>query len=102
MSLIYGINPVYEAISSGKTINKLYIQKGNKEIYKIIQKAKEKKIVIVEVDKLKLDKMITVFLLYRFFSFLYIVELILLIGTKLIHREMLVLYTLHLCTFHQL
>lgn len=59
MSLIYGINPVYEAISSGKTINKLYIQKGNKEIYKIIQKAKEKKIVIVEVDKLKLDKMIT-------------------------------------------
>lgn len=59
MSLIYGINPVYEAISSGKTINKIYVQKSNKELNKIIQKAKEKKIVIVEADKLKLDKMIT-------------------------------------------
>lgn len=59
MSLIYGINPVFEAISSGKTINKIYIQRGNKEINKIVQKAKEKRIVIVESDKSKLDKMIT-------------------------------------------
>ena len=32
MSLIYGINPVTEAIVSGKTINKIYAQKGNKEV----------------------------------------------------------------------
>ena len=59
MSLIYGINPVTEAIVSGKTINKIYAQKGNKEVYQVIQKAKEKRIVVVEADKSKLDKMIT-------------------------------------------
>lgn len=59
MSLIYGINPVTEAIVSGKTINKIYAQKGNKEVYQVIQKAKENKIVVVEADKVKLDRMIT-------------------------------------------
>ena len=59
MSLIYGINPVTEAIVSGKTINKIYAQKGNKEVYQVIQKAKDKKIVVVEAEKLKLDRMIT-------------------------------------------
>ncbi len=59
MSLIYGINPVTEAIASGKTINKIYAQKGNKEVYQVIQKAKEKRIVVVEADKIKLDRMIT-------------------------------------------
>lgn len=59
MSLIYGINPVTEAIVSGKTINKIYVQKGSKEIFEIIKKAKEKGIVVVESDKSKLDKMIT-------------------------------------------
>lgn len=59
MSLIYGINPVTEAIVSGKTINKIYAQKGNKEVYQVIQKAKEKRIVVVEADKIKLDRMIT-------------------------------------------
>lgn len=59
MSLIYGINPVTEAIVSGKTINKIYAQKGNKEVYQVIQKARENKIVVVESDKLKLDRMIT-------------------------------------------
>lgn len=59
MSLIYGINPVTEAIVSGKTINKIYAQKGNKEVYEVIQKAKEKRIVVVEADKTKLDRMIT-------------------------------------------
>lgn len=59
MSLIYGINPVTEAIVSGKTINKIYAQKGNKEVYQVIQKAKDKKIVVVESEKLKLDRMIT-------------------------------------------
>lgn len=59
MSLIYGINPVTEAIVSGKTINKIYAQKGNKEVYQVIQKARENKIVVVEADKAKLDRMIT-------------------------------------------
>lgn len=59
MSLIYGINPVTEAIVSGKTINKIYAQKGNKEVFQIVKKAKEKRIVVVESDKQKLDKMIT-------------------------------------------
>lgn len=59
MSLIYGINPVTEAIVSGKTINKLYVQKGNKEAYNIAKKARENKIVVVEAEKSKLDKMIT-------------------------------------------
>jgi len=59
MSLIYGINPVTEAIVSGKTINKIYVQKGNKEVHEIIQKAKNNHIVTVEADKNKLDKMVT-------------------------------------------
>lgn len=59
MGLIYGINPVHEAIVSGKTINKLYGSKGSKEVYEILKLAKSKKIVAVESDKIKLDKMIT-------------------------------------------
>ena len=59
MSLIYGVNPVTEAIVSGKTINKIYAQKGNKEVFQIVKKAREKRIVVVESDKQKLDKMIT-------------------------------------------
>ena len=59
MGLIYGINPVHEAIVSGKTINKIYATKGSKEVYEIIKLAKDKKIVVVEKDKIKLDNMIT-------------------------------------------
>ena len=59
MSLIYGINPVTEAIVSGKTINKIYVQKGNKEAYNIAKKARENRIVVVEAEKSKLDKMIS-------------------------------------------
>ena len=44
MSLIYGINPVEEAINSNKTINKIYFQKGNLEIFSLIKIAREKKI----------------------------------------------------------
>lgn len=59
MGLIYGINPVREAIVAGKTINKLYGSKGSKEIYEILKLAKTKGIVTVESDKIKLDRMIT-------------------------------------------
>lgn len=59
MALIYGINPVHEAIVSGKTINKLYGSKGSKEVYELLKLAKSKGIVTVEADKIKLDRMIT-------------------------------------------
>ena len=60
MSLIYGINPVKEAINSeNKTINKIYFQKGNSEVYEVIKLARDNKIVTVEADKKKLDFMIT-------------------------------------------
>lgn len=59
MGLIYGINPVKEAIETGKTINKIYAIKGNKEIYEIIKLARDKKVVTVEADKTKLDYMVT-------------------------------------------
>lgn len=57
MGIIYGKNPVKEAIISGKTINKIYTQGSTKELYDIIKLAKDKKIVVVESEKSKLDKM---------------------------------------------
>lgn len=59
MGLIYGVNPVREAIETGKTINKIYGIKGNKEVYELLKLARDKKIVTVEADKMKLDLMIT-------------------------------------------
>lgn len=56
---IEGRNPVIEALKSGRTIDKILIQSGerNGSVKKIIALAREKKIVITEVDKAKLDKM---------------------------------------------
>lgn len=56
---VEGRNPVIELIESGKDINKIYIAKGEKHgsITKIIAKAREKKIVIVEIERDKLNKM---------------------------------------------
>ena len=59
MSLIYGVNPVKEAIASNKTINKIYGIKGNNDIYEILKLAQSKGIVTVFADKIKLDKMIS-------------------------------------------
>ena len=58
-NIIEGRNPVIEAIRSGRSIDKLLIQTGEKNgsIRKVIALAKEKKIVITEADKAKLDKM---------------------------------------------
>lgn len=58
MGLIYGKNPVIEALNSNTTINKIYIQAKTKELYDIIKLAKSKRVVVVESDKYKLDKMI--------------------------------------------
>jgi 23S rRNA (guanosine2251-2'-O)-methyltransferase len=56
---VEGRNSVLELLESDNDINKLYIQSGEKHgaIIKIIAKAKEKKIVISEIDKNKLDQM---------------------------------------------
>lgn len=56
---IEGRNSVIELLKSGKDINKLYIQKGERHgsIIEIVKIAKENKIVISELEKAKLDKM---------------------------------------------
>ena len=56
---IEGRNSVMELLESGKDINKIYVAKGEKHgsINKIIAKAKENKIVTVEIEKAKLYKM---------------------------------------------
>ena len=57
--IIEGRNAVIEAIKSDRTIEQIMIAKGDMEgsIIKLIKMAKEKKIVIKEVDRRKLDSM---------------------------------------------
>lgn len=58
---VEGRNSTIELLKSGKDINKLYIQKGERQgsINEIIKLAKEKKVVIIETEKNKLDQMST-------------------------------------------
>ena len=55
---VEGRNSVLELLESGKDINKIYITRGEKHgsINKIIAKAKERKIVIVEKDKRQMQE----------------------------------------------
>ena len=57
-SVIVGRNPVMELLKSGRDVEKLYIQKGEREgsITKIFAEAKKRGIVISEVDKKRLDE----------------------------------------------
>ena len=57
--IVEGRNAVTELLKSDKDINKIFVQRGEKHgsINQIISLAKSKKIVIVEVDKSKLDVM---------------------------------------------
>lgn len=57
--VIAGRNAVMELLKSDRDINKIFIQRGEKHgsINEIIARAKEKKIVLVEVDREKLDFM---------------------------------------------
>ncbi|HYE08950.1 MAG TPA: 23S rRNA (guanosine(2251)-2'-O)-methyltransferase RlmB [Patescibacteria group bacterium] len=59
MNLIEGRNPVLEALKSGREIDKIFIQKGASEgsIRQIIAIAREKNLLIKEVDKIKLDNL---------------------------------------------
>lgn len=56
---VEGRNSVLELLEVGKDINKIFISRGEKQgsINKIIGKARDNKVVIVEVDKKKLDEM---------------------------------------------
>ena len=58
-TVIVGRNPIMELIKSGKDVEKLYIQRGEREgsITKIIAEAKKRGIVITEVDKKRLDEL---------------------------------------------
>ena len=56
---VEGRNSVLELLESEKDINKIFISRGDRQgsINKIIGKARDNKVVIVEVDKKKLDEM---------------------------------------------
>lgn len=56
---VEGRNSVLELLESGKDINKIYVQAGEKHgsIYKIIAMAKERKVLINEIDKNKMKQM---------------------------------------------
>ena len=56
---VEGRNSVTELLKSGKDINKLYVQKGEKHgsINEIIKLAKQNKVVITELDRATLDQM---------------------------------------------
>ena len=56
---IEGRNSVLELLESGKDVNKIFVAKGERHgsIMKILAKAKEQKIVVVEVEKEKINQM---------------------------------------------
>ncbi len=56
---IEGRNPVIEALKAKRSIDKIYVQKGERKgsVLKIVALAKEQKIVIVQAEKQKLDSM---------------------------------------------
>lgn len=59
--LVYGRNAVLEVLKSNRDINKIFIERGQKHgsIHEIIAKAKESRIVTVEVEKSKLDSLVS-------------------------------------------
>lgn len=57
--VVAGRNAVMELLKSGKDINKIFVERGEKHgsIIEILAKAREAKHVLIEVDKAKLDAM---------------------------------------------
>lgn len=57
--IVYGRNSVLELLKSNNDINKIFVARGEKHgsINEILAKAKEKKIIVVEVEKCKLNSM---------------------------------------------
>lgn len=58
-NMVYGRNSVMETIRSGRTIDKLFVQKGEREgsVVRVIAMARENGITVVEAEKAKLDSM---------------------------------------------
>lgn len=58
-TVVVGRNPVMELLKSGREIEKLYVQRGEREgsITKIFAEARKRSIVISEVDKKRLDEL---------------------------------------------
>lgn len=58
-SVVSGRNAVKELLASGRDIDKIYVQRGEREgsVRMLIGKASERKIPVVEVEKSKLDAM---------------------------------------------
>lgn len=58
-SVIVGRNPVMELIRSGREIEKIYVQRGEREgsITKIVAIARERGIIVDETDKRRLDEL---------------------------------------------
>ena len=58
-NIVAGRNAVRELLRSGRAVDKIFVQRGEREgsIVVIVAEAIEKKIPIVEADKIKLDKM---------------------------------------------
>ena len=56
---VEGRNSVIELLESGRDINKIFISNGEKNgsINKIIAMAKERKVIVTEVNKSKLEQM---------------------------------------------
>ncbi len=59
LAIIEGRNPIIEALKNNRSIEKIMVNKASKEgsIKKILAMAKEKKVIIQEVDRHKLDQM---------------------------------------------
>lgn len=59
LAIIEGRNPIIEALKNNRSIEKIMVNKASKEgsIKKILAMAKEKKVIIQEVDRHKLDEM---------------------------------------------
>ena len=57
--LVVGRNAVRELLKSGRTIDKIYVQRGEREgsIVVLVAEAVERRIPIIETDRAKLDKM---------------------------------------------
>ena len=57
--LVVGRNAVRELLKSGRTVDKIYVQRGEREgsIVVLVAEAVERRIPIIETDRAKLDKM---------------------------------------------
>ncbi|MBQ1334363.1 MAG: 23S rRNA (guanosine(2251)-2'-O)-methyltransferase RlmB [Clostridia bacterium] len=57
--VVFGRNPVMELLKSGREVDKLFVQKGSREgsLMKILKLARERRIVISEAEKPKLDSL---------------------------------------------